>query len=568
MKKLKTLIYSAGLIALLGACSNDNEALNIQNKSKALTFDSNIVPTQTRVTDNKFDKEDAIGVFAYDLENSALKSNAKHLFNDTDNKFIPISGSEITIDGKGEKINITAYYPYQESTADTYNIDLSTTPVDLLYANKIEVADEANPKLIFGHKLACINLKMIIKADDKNEIKDFTDLVLSKTEGIKTSASLNLNSGVLTLGEESKSYNLELKKNEENKEASVDFLILPGQKINDIKLSFTLNGDVYEWIPELKDKKTDVVENTRYTFTASFFKKDNSIVVEPGVDENPINPWDVNEGKDSELNPKEETPEPEASLKVDPSELDFEPAVSSKNITVTASEGLVWNVAVEGNNPWLTAVKEEGSVKVNVEENTTADLRTANLIFSGEGLKDNVIVKVTQDKGAITPEPIEQVIFEDNFDLVTSKSTALSTYTKMLRDNGQLDNHPNFSYNSIGEGKIDVRTAENKSIWFPAANDKNLHMENVNVQGYSKLSISFDLVCQNADKVKASSLSVKVGDKDLDTLEDIMLDGGSDYKTFNLEIGDVDTDEITISFSVGTTPVGIRMDNIILKGFK
>ena len=93
-------------------------------------------------------------------------------------------------------------------------------------------------------------------------------------------------------------------------------------------------------------------------------------------------------------------------------------------------------------------------------------------------------------------------------------------------------------------------------------------MENVNVQGYSKLSISFDLVCQNADKVKASSLSVKVGDKDLDTLEDIMLDGGSAYKTFNLEIGDVDTDEITISFSVGTTPVGIRMDNIILKGFK
>ena len=93
MKKLKTLIYSAGLIALLGACSNDNEDLNIKNNNKALTFDSNIVPTQTRVTDNKFDKDDAIGVFAYDLENSALKSNAKHLFNDTDNKFIPTSGS-------------------------------------------------------------------------------------------------------------------------------------------------------------------------------------------------------------------------------------------------------------------------------------------------------------------------------------------------------------------------------------------------------------------------------------------------------------------------------------------
>lgn len=567
MKKLKTLIYSAGLIALLGACSNDNEALNIQNKSKALTFDSNIVPTQTRVTDNKFDKDDTIGVFAYDLENSALKSNAKHLFNDTDNKFIPTSGSEITIDGKGEKINITAYYPYQESTADIYNIDLSTTPVDLLYANKIEVADEANPKLVFGHKLACINLKMIIKADDKNEIKDFTDLVLSKTEGIKTSASLNLNSGVLTLGEESKSYNLELKKNEENKEASVDFLILPGQKINDIKLSFTLNGDVYEWIPELKDKKTDVVENTRYTFTASFFKKDNSIVVEPGVDENPINPWDVNEGKDSELNPKEETPEPEASLKVDPSQLNFEPVASNKNLTVTASEGLVWNVAVEGNNPWLTAVKEEGSVKVNVEENTTADQRTANLIFSGEGLKDNVIVKVTQDKGAVTPEPIEQVIFEEKF-TIEGRSKKLSVYTDDLRQAGALDNHPNFKYSASNEDKINIRSFSNYSLWLPAAIDKVFSMENVNVQGYSKLSISFDLVGENAGKVSASSLSVKVGDKDLDTLEDIMLDGGSAYKTFNLEIGDVDTDEITISFSAGTTPGGIRMDNIILKGFK
>ena len=76
------------------------------------------------------------------------------------------------------------------------------------------------------------------------------------------------------------------------------------------------------------------------------------------------------------------------------------------------------------------------------------------------------------------------------------------------------------------------------------------------------------LVCQNANKVSASLLSVKVGYKYLGTLQDIMLDGGSAYKIFNLKIGYVDTDEITITFSAGTTLVGIRMDNIILKGFK
>lgn len=567
MKKLKTLIYSAGLIALLGACSNDNEALNIQNKSKALTFDSNIVPTQTRVTDNKFDKDDAIGVFAYDLENSALKSNAKHLFNDTDNKFIPTSGSEITIDGKGEKINITAYYPYQESTADTYNIDLSTTPVDLLYAKKIEVADEANPKLIFGHKLACINLKMIIKADDKNEIKDFTDLVLSKTEGIKTSASLNLNSGALTLGEESKSYNLELKKNEENKEASVDFLILPGQKINDIKLSFTLNGDVYEWIPELKDEKTDVVENTRYTFTASFFKKDNSIVVEPGVDENPINPWGVNEGKDSELNPKEETPEPEASLKVDPSELDFEPAVSSKNITVTASEGLVWNVAVDGNNPWLTAVKEEGSVKVNVEENTTADQRTANLIFSGEGLKDNVIVKVTQDKGAVTPEPIELVIFEEEFPGLSGKNIIKdfpNNYKEYINPNN-LD----LSYSvSDVDGALRATKNINGHIWYEAAVSNWFKVEGLDVANVKDLKLSIDLRKESIKKGLLVNFQVIANGKVVLELNE---DFTADYKTFTSEVFQSSEKSLTLEFIGNLENIpngGIRMDNIILKGFK
>ena len=557
MKKLKSLLYSIGLLTLLGACSSEQDVATQAND--VLSFDSNITPATTRVKDNKFEVNDAIGIFAYKAgteEQFTDKLNLEHKLN-SEKLFIPTPGNEIKLNGIDEAVDIIAYYPYTDQVQETtYSIDLGTEAVDLLYATKLENVSIANPKLIFKHRLASISLTLSIKEDAANEITSLAGLTVSDVDGVQTKASLDLLKDKLTLDPAAATPKVTF--NAEEKTATLSFMVLPGQDISKIRVPFVLDNHTYEWSPELTDGTTEIKESTIYRFKGTFFKADQSITLEPITDDTTIGDWGVNEGKDKELNPKEDTPEPEGSLDVEgEKELTIiASGVQRAALTVKASEGLVWEVASDLD--WITVEKSDAEPKViyDVLENTTAEKRTGTITLTAQDIAP-VVVTIHQDGQSV--DPVEQTIFEEKFgDKVLKKPwITLSEYT-------DFDN-ADFVFTDLNSSlTMRALAGFNSHVWMPNAGDSGFTIEGFRVDGFSDLKLVFNLmpsapfdlsvmnVYCDSQRLDIVSKEVKGQSLNLITIENLP----ADFSVLKFEISSTDN------------PNGLRVGNIKLTGMK
>ena len=567
MKKLKSLLYSIGLLTLLGACSSEQDVATQAND--VLSFDSNITPATTRVKDNKFEVNDAIGIFAYKAgteEQFTDKLNLEHKLN-SEKLFIPTPGNEIKLNGIDEAVDIIAYYPYTDQVQETtYSIDLGTEAVDLLYATKLENVSIANPKLIFKHRLASISLTLSIKEDAANEITSLAGLTVSDVDGVQTKASLDLLKDKLTLDPAVAAPKVTF--NAEEKTATLSFMVLPGQDISKIRVPFVLDNHTYEWSPELTDGTTEIKESTIYRFKGTFFKADQSITLEPITDDTTIGDWEINEGKDKELNPKEDTPEPEGSLDVD-GEKEFTiiaSGVQRAALTVKASEGLVWEVA--SNVDWITVEKSDAEPKViyDVLENTTAEKRTGTITLTAQDIAP-VVVTIHQDGQPV--DPVEQTIFEESFPKLSGKTTVkdfANNYKQYINENN-LD----LLYSvSDSDNALKSTASIDGHIWYAAKVENWFKVENIDIVGVKDLKVSIDLRKEGIPKDLVVNFVVKANGN---TVLELNEKFKASYTSYVSEVFQVEGDQLTLEFvgnlaNVTNSGNGLRLDNILLKGMK
>lgn len=571
MKKLKTLIYTASVM-LLGACSN-HDAFEKPVDNNVLNFESNIVQQAlTRVIDNNWELGDAIGVYALNSADQTLFggfSNVKYNSSNAGAKgqFTPdASNPGISLDG-ATAVDIKAYYPFKEGVVDfVYPIDVTTTTplVDLLYANNIKsIKDNGNPDLTFTHQLSKFELVLSIDATQGNLVTSLAGLTAKTVDGTIAKGEFNLSTGALAFAETAQAESITpiFNVGSEGKSALVTAYLVPGQSTNTIEVPMVLDGKTFVW---KATTALDLQSGKQYTFKAALreIEEGKVILVNPDAS---IQDWEVgHEDTDpGQVDPSED----DKSLTVTEREFAVNADGGSKTFDVSASEGLDWIVALSEGADWITAVKEDSKVKVTVEPNETPDARTMNVVLSADGVAD-VVITVTQEGKKDTPTEAS-VIFEDGFD-PTTKTQSFSSYTSMLKEKGYLDLHPNFSYQA--SSNVNVRQAGEGCAWFPSADTKVLTLENLNVAGYTNLTLSFQLVGESANKVQASDLKVKLGERELDALPDEMLNGGADYTEYILELGDLDpsTQEVNISFHVDPLPAngGIRLGNLVVKGYR
>ena len=101
-------------------------------------------------------------------------------------------------------------------------------------------------------------------------------------------------------------------------------------------------------------------------------------------------------------------------------------------------------------------------------------------------------------------------------------------------------------------------------LWFAANNSNTIRVEGISVPKNTDLVLSFELVANNANKVSANVISIKVNGQPLKALPDEMLAGSKGYKEFSLDIPAVNTDKIKIEFIGDLTSAsdGVRLDKI------
>ncbi|MCD7978315.1 MAG: fimbrillin family protein [Tannerellaceae bacterium] len=185
----KTFLLAASVIAL-GACnSDDDKNENVMLDKTAITIHTGIA---TKATDTTWESGDAIGVYMYNPDTTAIinnQTNFRYVTSQTRDTatFVGASADQILyFPQNGDNIRLKAYYPYNTSLSGSnyqypLNVSQQTTlqNIDLMTAvhttgfNK----NDANVHLHFYHRMT--KLIFILEREDADDTVDFTDCTLT-----------------------------------------------------------------------------------------------------------------------------------------------------------------------------------------------------------------------------------------------------------------------------------------------------------------------------------------------------------------------------------------------------
>lgn len=160
---MKKLLISAIALAALVACKSEPQKTNETNS--LAEFYSNIAMYhQTRVTGNKFDGNDAIGIH---MTGAATQANAKYVTVDGGEtaKFTPADDANKIVLPASGAVGFTAYYPYTaQLSGNELAIDTKAHPHDVLFSNNLTAvtgkADLTTKALQFKHMLSKVSFAL------------------------------------------------------------------------------------------------------------------------------------------------------------------------------------------------------------------------------------------------------------------------------------------------------------------------------------------------------------------------------------------------------------------------
>lgn len=196
----------AVIAALLTACSQNEE--NILTSSNGVCFTASIGENHTRATEESFEANDAISVFAFKNETGFSGEEYAH------NRKYSFQNQQFTADEQniikqptdGSQLSYVAVYPYSEAADAKFNFQVKEdqatgsnyTQSDLMMASTY-LTDNQSPTLMFSHCLSSVVINLsFAKAPAGN--------VSVKITNVSTTAAVNLSTATFAgNGETSKS---------------------------------------------------------------------------------------------------------------------------------------------------------------------------------------------------------------------------------------------------------------------------------------------------------------------------------------------------------------------------
>lgn len=306
------MILAAGL--LLGACSNDNEPTDNAN-GVAAVFTTNLDGrVQTRMADNQWAEDDAIGIFSLNDEMDGVMIDGVEQSNNAVN--LKYTRSSTVWDGgttdfrfknpADAKVTFRAYYPYtadaditdgaggkKEGTIAFEAADQSLAgqvKFDFLFADKdkdgnASAGSKNSPNVNFQFAHSMTKIIIVLKADDIS-VKDLGTMEPT-LKGLKAKGTFSLANGVAALAGDAKVVDLLLSNQTEttNTDTQQSFVaIVPPQTASaDVFLTIASGNDSYLSARILSKK--ELAAGNCYTVTITVKK------LELVVESSDITPW-------------------------------------------------------------------------------------------------------------------------------------------------------------------------------------------------------------------------------------------------------------------------------------
>lgn len=218
------MILTAGI--LLGACSNDNEPAN---NEVAAVFTTNLDSrVQTRMADNEWATDDAIGIFSLNDEMEGVSTAGAAQSNKAENmKYVRTigdgwSGGFRFKNPASPVVTFKAYYPHTEDvTADgTISFDAADQTAagqakfDFLFANlnkegATSTGSKNNPNVSFQFTHSMSKVIIVLKADGTTVTSLGT--MNPTLYGLKTKGTFSLADGAVALADDATDTDLKLK---------------------------------------------------------------------------------------------------------------------------------------------------------------------------------------------------------------------------------------------------------------------------------------------------------------------------------------------------------------------
>ena len=167
MKKNTCFVMLAAL--MMAGCNNEVDEQVMDSKRVPLQINGNINMLMTRAADDHWDKDDAIGVYMVNADNSIVDevSNYRYTVIDKDNGNFSPDGEANTayFPEGGEAVNVVAYYPHGDVVDNKLSLDLANQDVQPkidLMAAKATNASKSNPtiNLEFKHRLTKLSFEI------------------------------------------------------------------------------------------------------------------------------------------------------------------------------------------------------------------------------------------------------------------------------------------------------------------------------------------------------------------------------------------------------------------------
>jgi hypothetical protein len=321
MKANVFMILAAGL--LLGACSNDNEPTDNAN-GVAAVFTTNLDGrVQTRMADNQWAEDDAIGIFSLNDEMQGVMIDDVEQSNNAVN--LKYTRSSNVWDGgttafrfknpADATVTFRAYYPYtadaditdgaggkKEGTIAFEATDQSLAgqvKFDFLFADKDGEGKESagsknSPNVNFQFAHSMTKIIIVLKADGSS-VKDLGTMAPT-LKGLKAKGTFSLANGVAALAGDAKVVDLLLSNQTEttNTDTQQSFVaIVPPQTASaDVFLTIASGSDSYLSARILSKK--ELTAGNCYTVTVTVKKR------ELVVDSSDITPWAPGEDSNSD----------------------------------------------------------------------------------------------------------------------------------------------------------------------------------------------------------------------------------------------------------------------------
>lgn len=197
-------VIFAALSLFAAGCSTERVA-DVKSP-RSISFSAKIADrTLSRVVDNQWETNDAIGVFMFaasdgpelapESAKTPLDSNVKHIHAGSGNFRTETPEEALFYPANGSAVDFVAYYPFtNELDGNKYPIDLSNqnqlSKVDLLYSNNARAKANGVPALQFRHVLCRLNLT--VTATDPDMDLSGVEVTI---EGAASRGTFDLSSG-------------------------------------------------------------------------------------------------------------------------------------------------------------------------------------------------------------------------------------------------------------------------------------------------------------------------------------------------------------------------------------